>query len=406
MTRRLVVECGVMQTRGALIDGAEAVKFWFMPPQGEEKRARAVEDGDYCLARVKSVSKPLAGAFLDVGAGGGAFMPLDRNEKPPVEGASMIVGVRRPSIGSKGPVVSLNWRRGVSVAAQKALEAEANMSDAPRLLGRFADPVVAMARKAAVFGATEIAVDQREGEAALRRAGIECRLDARAVDAADLAGAIDAALAREVAVPGGGRLTFDETEALTAVDVDSASAAETAGGSVNAVINKRAAATLFRELCRRAIGGRVVVDFLPPPASPEKRAAFAASLREIDRDLYPRRAGKLAPDGLFDLTAPRREASLLERATEPAGEDWTRRGRRETIDWRAKAAIFALERELRRAPSAFLELLAAPDLATYLLAEERSNNALLARYGARFIIGEAAKLEERRFEIVSRQTRE
>ncbi len=199
-------------------------------------------------------------------------------------------------------------------------------------------------------------------------------------------------------------MVIDETEALTAIDVDMGGLADNSRSGANDAVNKAAAGRLFRELARRAIGGRIVVDFLPP-SSPRARSELLEWLTRADADLFPRRAGRLAPDGLFDMTAPRREASLLERATEPTGKDLVRQGRRETLDWRGKAVVFALERQLRRSPSAFFELLAGPGVAAYLNAQTTWTDRLRERYGARVTIVECKELGERRFDIAQRQTR-
>lgn len=402
--RRLVIECGVAETRAALFDADEAVKFWFGPARGDETAPRAVEEGDICFGKVKTVSKPLAGAFVDIGARVDAFLPLAKGETAPIEGARLIVGVKRPALAPKGAVLVLTWRRGLAAAAQRAIEEDARIGDGPRVLGSQADPAVAFARKASAFKADEIIIDRADGAAALSGSGIAARIDLRAVDEAGLSSEIDSALARDIPLPGGGRMVIDETEALTAIDVDMGGLADNSRSSANDAVNKAAAGRLFRELARRAIGGRIVIDFLPP-SSPRARSELLEWLTRADADLFPRRAGRLAPDGLFDMTAPRREASLLERATEPAGKDLVRQGRRETLDWRGKAAVFALERQLRRSPSAFFELLAAPGVAAYLSAQTTWIDRLQERYGARVTIVECKELGERRFDIAQRQTR-
>ncbi len=138
--RRLVIECGVAETRAALFDGDEAVKFWFAPARGDETTPRDVEAGDICFGKVKTVSKPLAGAFVDIGARVDAFLPLAKGETAPIEGARLIVGVKRPALASKGAVLVLAWRRGLAAAAQRAIEEDAQTGDGPRVLGSPADP--------------------------------------------------------------------------------------------------------------------------------------------------------------------------------------------------------------------------------------------------------------------------
>lgn len=401
--RRVLIECGAAQTRAALFEGDEALKFWLSPARGDEAEPRAVEDGDVCLGRVTRVSKPLRGAFVDIGAEIEAFLPFAPKETPPPEGATEIFGVRRPPVSGKGAVLYRDWRKDASAAMRAEAEADAQDSKRPRRLGAFADAAVAIARKAAAF-TDDIIIDGGDAALALAKAGFDPVADERSIVDADLGGAIDEALQQDVALPGGARMRIEETEALVAVDIDMGSAAETNAALMNDAVNRAAAARLFRELSRRSVGGRIVVDFLPP-GSPDKRRSFAEKLRTADLDLFPRRGGKLAPDGLYDLTARRREVSLLHRATELAGAKWPQPGRRPTCDWRAKAAISQLEGWLRLAPSRFARLVASPDLAAYLSERPRWTSRLVERFGARFTIEEDPGLGERSFDVVETRAR-
>ncbi len=396
--RRLFIECGAAETRAALFDKSHAVKFWFGRARGDENLPRSVEDGDICLGRITAIAKPLNGAFVGIGAPEDAFLSLAKGEVPPVEGASLIVRVRRPALPGKGALVETDWRRELSATIQNEIEANAAGELTPRVLSPPIDAAVAIARKAAAFAPNEIVVDRPDAANALSRNGYDARTDENSVAAAKIADEIEDALRREVALPGGARMIVDETEALTAVDIDMGAVADNSRGALNESVNRRAAERLFRELSRRAIGGRIIVDFLPP-ASPAERGRLTKLLIDIDRDLYRRRAGRLAPDGLYDLTAARREPSLLERATALAGEGWPRPGRKLTLDWQAKAAVSSLEGRLRLSRSAFLTLLVSPDISTYLEGRERWLARLRDRFGARFAVGDNLKPDERSFDI-------
>lgn len=403
VTRRLVIECGAAQTRAALFDGDEAVKFWFAPARGDEALPRPVEAGDICLARVKTVSKPLSGAFVDIGEAEDAFLPFAKAAAAPVEGAAIVVGVKRPAIGAKGALLHADWRRGLTADAQHDIAALLPNLSSPQAIRLPADAALMIARDAAAFSPDEAIVDRRDAAEAVRGT-LDARADGSAVLDADMAGAIDEALLRVTALAGGGRMIFDETEAVTAVDIDMGGLADGARSGGADAVNKAAARRLYRELSKRGIGGRIVVDFLPP-SDARARRELLDFMATHDADIFPRRIGKLAPDGLFDLTTPRRERSLLERATEYAGSDFARAGRRETIDWRARSAMFALERALRRSPSAFFKLLAGRDLAVYLNGKERWTSRLAAQYGARFDVREDLRFDERRFEVAEAKGR-
>lgn len=404
VTRRLVIECGAAETRAALFDGDEAVKFWFAPARGDEALPRPVEAGDICLARVKTVSKPLSGAFVDIGEAEDAFLPSAKAAAPPVEGAAVIVGVKRPAIAGKGALLHADWRRGLTADAQMEVDALLPKLSSPQAVRLPIDAALMIARDAAAFSPDEAVIDRHDAAEAMRGT-FALRADESAALDADMAGAIDEALLRAAPLAGGGRMIFDETEALTAVDIDMGGLADAAWSVGADAVNKAAARRLYRELSKRSVGGRIVVDFLPP-SGPRARRELLDFMMTHDADIFPRRIGKLAPDGLLDLTAPRRERSLLERATEYAGGDFARAGRRETIDWRAKSAMFALERALRRSPSVFFKLLAGRDLAVYLKDRERWTSRLAARYGGRFDVREDPRFDERRFEVAEAKGRQ
>ncbi len=380
MTLALRVVCGAAETRAGLLRGGEAVRFFFAPARGDESLPRAAEAGDIVLARIKTAAPALGGAFADIGEGADAFLPVRRGEKAPAEGVILTLGVRRPALGGKGAVLDTMWRDGLSPRQVAALSAP---SGAPRLLTQSFDPAFMIARRGAAFGAAAIIVNRPEAQRALAAEGIAAEIDdGRAADV-DLEEAIAEALAPVVPLGGGARLVVAETAGGAVIDIDAGAAAD-AARKPNDAVNERAAKRLFAELSRRAIGGRIIVDFLPPSA-PARRQALLKML-EAGADYFERRLGKLAPDGLLDLTAPRRDFSLLERVSEEAGEDLIRTGRRLTLDWKAKRAVAAIEARLARHPRLRLYLDAGAELARYIEERPQWLARLADRYGARMTL--------------------
>lgn len=382
MTRRILIECGAAETRAALLVGDEVIRFWFGPARGDESLPRPPQPGDRFLGRVRSVSKPLAGAFVDLGEGPEGFLPFGKNAAPH-EGAAVAVLVKRAAIGEKGPLLALSTEDAAAGVA------------APARLGEPVDAALQAAR--ALGAAEEISVDQPEALAALR--GAE-NAPVAVVEKifGDAEEALAASLERVVWLNAGARMIFDETEAVTAVDVDAGSAAHNATGRLNDKVNAAAADRLFSELSRRAVGGRVIVDFLPPSGA-DARQKLMEQIRAAKRGVCECRLGRLSVDGLFDLTAPRDGPSLLDRATEPAGEGWPRAGRRFTLDWQAKGAIRALEQALRSAPNARINLVAGEELGAYLMRYPQWLDRLSARFGARADIVVRNSLKERAFDV-------
>lgn len=392
MTRVLLISCGAAETMGAIVDGDEILRFFFAPARGDELLPRRLEAGDLVLGRIKTMAPALSGAFIDIGAGVDAFISLPATAKAPPEGALDLFRVRRPELGGKGAVLDPDWRRGLSTRRL----AQMNAVGAPRLLSQDFDPVFQIALRATAFAPAEIVVDQAEAVRALAPEGIAATCDPSRIDVGGLEEAIAAALEPVVALAGGARMMIEETAGGCVVDVDSGAAADDARKPNNKV-NDVAARRLFLELLRRSIGGRIIVDFLPP-SGPPARARLSKAVAE-GGSIFECRVGKLAPDGLLDLTAPRRDFSLLERASEPAGDNFIRRGRRLTLDWAARRAIASLEMRLQRHSRLRLRLEAGAELFRFLNARPQWMARLAERHGARVTLAMTER-PERSFDVV------
>lgn len=392
MTRRLFIDCGAAATVGALAEGDEIVRFFFAPARGDEGLARPAQAEDIVLGRIKTSTPALGGAFVDIGEAAGALLP----DRPPPEGAIALFRVRRPALGGKGAILDADWSKGLAAPAIEALERQ-SLAGSPCILTPQADAAIAITRRAEAFAPSSIVVSRPDAAIALAQAGLEAATDERAVDDAGLAQALEAALDRVVTVGDGARMIVDETAGGAIVDIDAGATANVAR-KPNDRVNDRAARTLFRELARRGIGGRILVDF-PPPSSPQARRKLLDILETQDKVLFERRLGKLAPDGLLDMTAPRRDLSLLERAGEPFDDSALRPGRRFTLDWAAKGAVAALELRLRRMPRARLSLDLGYDLARAIDKRPQWLARVIERHGARFALHTDERLEARSFDV-------
>lgn len=397
MTQRIFIECGAAETRAAVLDGGEFTHFWFGPARGDEHLPGPPQSGDIVAGRVKSISKALNGAFVDIGAARNGYLPLKKNEKAPVEGAAIVAIVRRPPVGAKGAVLSLDWAKGLNPTAKATVE-EQSKSNSIGALGAPPDAALSAFQQCARFAeGLEVVVGDPAAKAVLEKHTIAIRDDGGL--SKELDEAIAEALLRTMTLPQGALAHFHETEAGVLVDIDSASAAEGATGSLNDKINLGAASRLPKELSRRSIGGRVIVDFLPPSGA-GARAKLNEAMKEGLSRVPRARYGKLSSDGLCDLTLPRERLSLLQVATEPSGSRWPVEGRRFTLDWSAKSAVRALETELIARPSSRPRLLVSPDIGDYLSTMRRQWAARLAqKYGARFAIETGASMESRNHEV-------
>jgi len=136
------------------------------------------------------------------------------------------------------------------------------------------------------------------------------------IDTADLDSALADALAPEVSLPSGGRLTIEPTRALIAIDVD------TGGARDKAAVDRAAVAAIARHLRLRGLGGQIVVDFVTdPPGRGGKAGAVTgggsdplidALVDATAEDPSPVVVSRLRPFGLVALTRRRQGPSLAD----------------------------------------------------------------------------------------------
>lgn len=398
---RLLIECGAAETRAALVRDGAPTHFWFGPARGDECLPRTPDHGELFRGCVRTVSKSLSGAFIDIGLERDGFLPLKPAEVAPVEGMIDLFVVRRPPIGDKGAVLGRDWRRELKSTVVAAIE------NAPAKIGRAHDQDAAAQALAGLAGSAGGGISQiviNDAAAASALAGVaEIRIAEHPFDGVDIDEATEQSLAPVAWLPGGARLHFQETQGGVVIDVDTGGAGEGAGARLNDKTNAAAASRIMLELSRRGLGGRIIVDFLPP-TSAAARKALETSLQEGLVGFAGSRFGRIARDGLADFTLPRKTLSLLERASE-TGSGGIRAGRRLTLDWSAKAAIRALERALASNRSGRPRLVAGVEIAAYL-SDDRPQwcERLAEKFGARSAIETAAEGRDaagaRRFAII------
>lgn len=124
---------------------------------------------------------------------------------------------------------------------------------------------------------------------------------------------IETAFSREVSLPSGGAIVIDHTEALVAIDVNSARS--TKGGDVEETAlktNLEAAEEIARQLRLRDLGGLVVIDFIDME-NRKNQAQVEQALREaLKQDRARVQMSKLSRFGLMELSRQRLQMSLGE----------------------------------------------------------------------------------------------
>ncbi|MGI9311654.1 MAG: ribonuclease E/G [bacterium] len=220
--------------------------------------------------------------------------------------------------------------------------------------------------------------------------------DLRAVED-DLRGALQ----RRVALPSGGDLIFDQTEAMTTVDINTGSFVGARDfGDTALRTNLEAAAEIARQLRLRNIGGIVIVDFIELRDDDDRAEVIDALRRELARDRDIARVGAFSPLGLVEIARKRTRASLEQVLTEPCPA-CRGRGVRTT----AETACYDILRQLLRQTSAgrSCRVLAAPAVIERLRFEEADSlNDLQQRLGATIELQAAPEYRHDEFDVVAR----
>jgi len=126
---------------------------------------------------------------------------------------------------------------------------------------------------------------------------------------------IESAYSRQVALPSGGAIVIDHTEALVAIDVNSARA--TKGGDIEETAlrtNLEAADEVARQLRLRDLGGLIVIDFIDMESQKNQREVENRLREALKFDRARVQIGKISRFGLMELSRQRLQPSLEETA--------------------------------------------------------------------------------------------
>jgi ribonuclease E len=126
---------------------------------------------------------------------------------------------------------------------------------------------------------------------------------------------IESAYSRQVALPAGGAIVIDHTEALVAIDVNSARA--TKGGDIEETAyrtNLEAAEEVARQLRLRDLGGLIVIDFIDMESQRNQREVENRLREALRYDRARVQIGKISRFGLMELSRQRLQPSLEETA--------------------------------------------------------------------------------------------
>jgi ribonuclease G len=183
-----------------------------------------------------------------------------------------------------------------------------------------------------------------------------------------------------VALPSGGWITIEATEALTAIDVNSGSYIEGGGlEDTSLKVNLEAAEAIGRQLRLRGIGGLIVIDFIHLGDPKNIERLLEALKTACAKGRVPSQILGMSEFGLVEMTRKRVRDPLAIRTT----EDCRRcdgHGRRKTTETVALEILRRMERAAAAAPGKPLTVRAAPGVVRWLEARmEEIRDGLVKR---------------------------
>lgn len=332
MKRRAVIEKAIGETRAAVYEGRRMVELYVDRPWQTTPRT-----GDNYIGRVTSVDASVAGAWVEIGGGATpALLPFAAQKDMPksVEGQGVEVSILRSQIGPKGATLRYLGERGGTPGLVKKLDLR------DRLLKRFPD----------------LAFDEAS------------------------VNAVDSACETMLALPGGGAITLEQTQALLAIDVDKGAAISAAAAA------NEAAKLIASQLRLRGLGGLVVIDF-PNLRQPKQRKTLERTLEAAcEADPNVTKFNALSRFGVIEMTRAKPDLSLDEVLNTKQGEP--------TVETQALRALRRLTREAAVSPGAKLELSVTPEIDMWLESAPFDWRAELSdRIGARFTITTGASVD-------------
>lgn len=182
---------------------------------------------------------------------------------------------------------------------------------------------------------------------------------------------IEQAYERTVRLPSGGSIVMDQTEALTAVDVNSSRA--TKGGDIEETAlntNLEAADEVARQLRLRDMGGLVVIDFIDMSSGKHQRMVEDRLQQALRVDRARVQIGKISRFGLLELSRQRLRPSLGE-SSQIVCPRCDGHGRMRSVESLSLSILRLSEEQAMKDKTAQVLVQAPPQIANYLLNEKR-----------------------------------
>src|SRR5574344_716534 len=212
---------------------------------------------------------------------------------------------------------------------------------------------------------------------------------------------IESAFQREVRLPSGGAIVIDSTEALTAIDINSAKA--TKGSDIEETAfqtNLEAADEIARQLRLRDLGGLIVIDFIDMTPVRHQREVENRLRDAVRQDRARIQLGRISRFGLLELSRQRLRPSLNESSTHVCPRCMGQGTIRDNESL-ALAILRLIEEEALKDNTDQVHAQVPVDVAAFLLNEKRTAIIKLEqRHQVRIVIIPNEQMQTPHFEVL------
>ena len=184
---------------------------------------------------------------------------------------------------------------------------------------------------------------------------------------------IESAFDRQVRLPSGGSIVIDQTEALTAIDINSSKA--TKGSDIEETAfntNCEAAAEIARQLRIRDAGGLIVIDFIDMDSPKHQREVEERLKDALKLDRARVQVGRISRFGLLEMSRQRLRPSLGE-ATQIVCPRCEGHGHIRSVESLALSTLRLIEEHAMKDNTGQVLVQAPPTVANFMLNEKRAS---------------------------------
>ena len=191
---------------------------------------------------------------------------------------------------------------------------------------------------------------------------------------------IQKALHRKVQLKSGGHIVFDQTEAMTTIDVNTGRFVGHRNFDETIFkTNLEAAQTIARQLRLRNLGGIIIIDFIDMGNETHKRQVLRALEKVLARDHTRTHISNVSSLGLVEMTRKRTRESLERVLCDPC-PTCNARGSIKSADTVCYEIFREIMREARQFDTERLLVIASPEVTDQLVDEESSAFAELEAF--------------------------